>query len=70
MILNVTINVNLDVVTDPANIITRVTEGLGVCMREVEGVTSYQVTQVTPDDPEQPLEAPASTSPEETLEDV
>ncbi|UDL15890.1 hypothetical protein QEH42_gp099 [Microbacterium phage Pumpernickel] len=70
MILNVTVNVNLDEVTDPANIITRVTEGIGVCMRDVEGVTSYQISKVTPEDPEPPSEGPAMTTPEETLEDV
>lgn len=70
MILNVTVSVNLDEVSDPANIITRVTEGMSVCMRDVEGVTSYQITQVVPEDPEPPLENPASTTPEEAPEDV
>ena len=70
MILNVTLNVNLDSVTDPATIISRVTEGLDVCMRDIEGVSSHQVTQVIPEDPAPPLEAPASTTPEVELEDV
>lgn len=66
MILNVTLSVDLDAVTDPATIIGRVTESLGTAMRDVEGVTAYQVTRVTPEDEAPPLQSPAKTTPEET----
>lgn len=69
MIINVTVGIDLDNVTDPANVVTRVTEGLGVCLREVEGLTGFQVTRVMPEDEAPPVVA-MNTTPEETAEDV
>lgn len=70
MILNVTVDVNMDLVSDPANVINLVTEAMGGVFRTTEGVTSFQITRVIPEDPEPPLEGPASTTPEETADDV
>lgn len=69
MIINVTVGIDLDNVTDPVNVVTRVTEGLGVCLRGVEGLTGFQVTQVLPEDEASPVVAKDPT-PEEIQEDV
>ncbi|URP22175.1 hypothetical protein SEA_BIG4_91 [Microbacterium phage Big4] len=70
MILHVTLNVNLNETADPANIITRCTETLTNAVRSVEEITAFQITSVAPEDDSPPLEAPASTTPEVTIEDV
>lgn len=69
MILNVTVDVVLDEVTDPANIITRITEALTTSLRTVEGATSFQIVRVLPEDEPPPVVAKTPTE-EETQEDV
>ena len=75
MILNVTVDVSLNAVADPAVVGTRITEALGRAFREVDGVTTFQVVRVMPEDEVPPVEAGDALDPtdpiqEETQEDV